>query len=99
MRCKTIGTLSTGTTNASNKSYWRTIPEYGVSSVNEKIYDGYGNELYGGQMFSWIVIGKHSLSLDSMTEEFATAEIGGIPEAGDTIVLDGHRAVSIGGQW
>lgn len=98
VRCKTIGTLATGTTNASNKSYWRTIPEHGVSSVNEKIYDGYGNELYGGQMFSWIVIGKHSLSLDSMTEEFATAEIGGIPEAGDTIVLDGHRAVSIGGQ-
>ena len=98
VRCKTIGTLATGTTNASNKSYWRTIPEHGVSSVNEKIYNGYGNELYGGQMFSWIVIGKHSLSLDSMTEEFATAEIGGIPEAGDTIVLDGHRAVFVGGQ-
>ena len=98
VRCRTIGTLATGTMNASNKSYWRTIPAYGVSSVNEKIYDGYGNELYGGQMFSWIVIGKHSLSLDSMTEEFATAEIGGIPEAGDTIVLDGHRAVFVGGQ-
>lgn len=98
VRCKTIGTLATGTTNASNKSYWRTIPEHGVSSENEKIYDEYDNELYGGQMFSWIVIGKHSLSLDSMTEEFATAEIGGIPEAGDTIVLDGHRAVFVGGQ-
>lgn len=99
VRCRTIGTLATGTMNASNKSYWRTIPEHGVSSVNEKVYDGYGNELYGGQMFSWIVIGKHSLVLDSMTEELASAEIGGIPEAGDTIVLDGHRAVSIGGQW
>lgn len=99
VRSRTIGTLATGTMNASNKSYWRTIPEHGVSSVNEKIYDGYGNELYGGQMFSWIVIGKHSLVLDSITEEFASAEIGGIPEAGDTIVLDGHRAVSIGGQW
>lgn len=98
VRCKTIGTLATGTTNASNKSYWRTIPEHGVSSVNEKIYDKFGNELYGGQMFSWIVIGKHSLSLDSMTEELATAEIGGIPEAGDTIVLDGHIAVYVGGQ-
>lgn len=98
VRCKTIGTLATGTTNASNKSYWRTIPEHGVSSVNEKIYDKFGNELYGGQMFSWIVIGKHSLSLDSLTEELATAETGGIPEAGDTIVLDGHRAVFIGGQ-
>ena len=98
VRCKTIGTLATGTMNASNKSYWRTIPTNGVSQRNEKIYDGYGNELYGGQMFSWIVIGKHSLSLDSLTEELATAETGGIPEAGDTIVLDGHRAVSIGGQ-
>lgn len=98
VRCKTIGTLATGTMNASNKSYWRTIPTNGVSRVNEKIYDGYGNELYGGQMFSWIVIGKHSLSLDSLTEELATADTGGIPEAGDTIVLDGHRAVSIGGQ-
>lgn len=98
VRCKTIGTLATGTMNASNKSYWRTIPTHGVSNVNEKIYDGYGNELYGGQMFSWIVIGKHSLSLDSLTEELATAETGGIPEAGDTIVLDGHRAVFIGGQ-
>lgn len=98
VRCKTIGTLATGTMNASNKSYWRTIPTYGVSNVNEKIYDGYGNELYGGQMFSWIVIGKHSLSLDSLTEELAPEETGGIPEAGDTIVLDGHRAVSIGGQ-
>lgn len=99
VRCKTIGTLATGTTNASNKSYWRTIPEHGVSSVNEKIYDGYGNELYGGQMFSWIVIGKHSTTFDGDDESSASAETGGIPEAGDTIVLDGHRAVSIGGQW
>ena len=90
VRCKTIGTLATGTANASNKSYWRTIPEHGVSSVNEKIYDGYGNELYGGQMFSWIVIGKHSLSLDSMTEEFATAEIGGIPDRKSTRLNSSH---------
>ena len=91
VRCKTIGTLATGTTNASNKSYWRTIPEHGVSSVNEKIYDGYGNELYGGQMFSWIVIGKHSIALDGVKESSASSEISGIPEAGDTIVLDGSR--------
>lgn len=91
VRCKTIGTLATGTTNASNKSYWRTIPAYGVSSENEKIYDGYGNELYGGQMFSWIVIGKHSIALDGVKESSASSEIAGIPEAGDTIVLDGSR--------
>lgn len=91
VRCKTIGTLATGTMNASNKSYWRTIPEHGVSSVNEKIYDGYGNELYGGQMFSWIVIGKHSMAFDGDDESSASSEIAGIPDAGDTIVLDGSR--------
>lgn len=92
VRCKTIGTLATGTMNASNKSYWRTIPEHGVSSVNEKIYDGYGNELYGGQMFSWIVLGKHSMAFDGGDESSASPEIAGIPEAGDTIVLDGSRS-------
>ena len=92
VRCKTIGTLATGTMNASNKSYWRTIPAYGVSSVNEKIYDGYGNELYGGQMFSWIVLGKHSMVFDGGDESSASAEIAGVPEAGDTIVLDGSRS-------
>ena len=92
VRCKTIGTLATGTMNASNKSYWRTIPTHGVSSVNEKIYDGYGNELYGGQMFSWIVLGKHSMMFDGGDESSASAEIAGIPEAGDTIVLDGSRS-------
>lgn len=91
VRCKTIGTLATGTMNASNKSYWRTIPEHGVSSVNEKIYDGWGNELYGGQMFSWIVLGKHSMAFDGGDESGALPEIAGIPDAGDTIVLDGSR--------
>lgn len=91
VRCKTIGTLDTGTMNASNKSYWRTIPEHGVSSVNEKIYDECGNELYGGQMFSWIVLGKHSMAFDGGDESSASSEIAGIPEEGDTIVLDGSR--------
>lgn len=91
VRCKTIGTLATGTMNASNKSYWRTIPTNGVSQENEKIYDGFGNELYGGQMFSWIVLGKHSVVFDGGDESSDSAEIAGIPEAGDTIVLDGSR--------
>lgn len=91
VRCKTIGTLATGTMNASNKSYWRTIPTNGVSQENEKIYDGFGNELYGGQMFSWIVLGKHSMAFDGGDESSASPEIAGIPEAGDTIVLDGSR--------
>lgn len=92
VRCKTIGTLATGTMNASNKSYWRTIPANGVSNVNEKIYDGFGNELYGGQMFAWIVLGKHSISFDGCNESDTSAEIASIPEAGDTIVLDGSRS-------
>lgn len=91
VRCRTIGTLATGTMNASNKSYWRTIPEHGVSSVNEKIYDEWGNELHGGQMFSWIVLRKHSMAFDGGDESSASPEIAGIPEAGDTIVLDGSR--------
>lgn len=91
VRCKTIGTLATGTMNASNKSYWRTIPTNGISQENEKIYDGFGNELYGGQMFSWIVLGKHSVVFDGGDESSASPEIAGIPEAGDTIVLDGSR--------
>lgn len=107
VRCKTIGTLATGTTNASNKSYWRTIPEHGVSSENEKIYgtktetylDEAGKEqtreeqveLYDGQAFAWIVVGKHSEGLDGYTEKNAPVEIKGDPAEGDTIVLDGNR--------
>ena len=94
VRCQTIGEIVAGGaySDTSNKSYWRTIPTNGVSQRNEKIYDGYGNELYGGQMFSWIVIGKHSMAFDGGDESSASAEIAGIPEAGDTIVLDGSRS-------
>lgn len=91
-RCQTIGTLATGTMDASNKSYWRTIPAHGVSTENTKIRDERGNELYGGQMFSWIVLGKHSKALDDIDEGDARQDIKGIPEAGDTIVLDGSRS-------
>lgn len=91
VRCETIGTLATGTMDVSNKSYWRTIPANGVSQKNVKIRDEQGNELYGGQMFSWIVIGKHSEALDGVDENNASPELAGIPEAGDTIVLDGSR--------
>lgn len=101
--------------NVSNKSYWRTIPKGGVSTQNEKIYgtktetyiDEDGNEqtrevqveLYDGQAFAWIVIGKHGV-LDGYDDEFgvgydgsnpAPLETRDIPSAGDTIVLDGNR--------
>lgn len=102
--------------DVSNKSYWRTIPKGGVSTQNEKIYgtktetyiDEDGNEqmrvvqveLYDGQAFAWIVIGKHCGDIDGYDDEFsvgyngsnpAPLETRDIPSAGDTIVLDGNR--------
>ena len=108
-RCQTMGEIVSGGTyqNASNKSYWRTIPDGGVSTQNEKIYgtktetyiDEDGNEqtrdvqveLYDGQAFAWIVIGKHSENFDGYTEDSAPDETKDIPAEGDTIVLDGNR--------
>lgn len=116
-RCQTMGEIVAGGTytDASNKSYWRTIPKDGVSTQNEKIYgtktetyiDEDGNEqtrevqveLYDGQAFAWIVIGKHG-GLDGYDDEFgvgykglnpAPLETRDVPSAGDTIVLDGNR--------
>lgn len=109
VRCETMGEIASGGTydDASNKSYWRTIPNDGVSTQNEKIYgtktetyrDEDGNEqtrevqveLYDGQAFAWIVIGKHSEGFDGYTEDNTPAETKDIPAEGDTIVLDGNR--------
>lgn len=94
VRCQTMGRIAAGGSgqgSAANKSYWRTILEHGVSQQNEKIYDQGGHELFGGQRFAWIVIGKHSEQLDDYTEENAPAETRDIPEEGDVIVLDGSR--------
>lgn len=108
-RCQTMGEIAAGGaySDVSNKSYWRTIPNGGVSTQNEKIYgtkketyiDEDGNEqtrdvqveLYDGQAFAWIVIGKHSENFDGYTEDSAPDETKDIPSAGDTIVLDGNR--------
>lgn len=94
VRCQTMGRIAAGGIgqgSAANKSYWRTILEHGVSQQNEKIYDQEDHELFGGQRFAWIVIGKHSEQLDDYTEENAPAETRDIPEEGDVIVLDGSR--------
>lgn len=118
VRCQTMGEIVAGGTykDASNKSYWRTIPNGGVSTQNEKIYgtktetylDEDGNEqtkevqveLYDGQAFAWIVVGKHCDDIDGYDDEFsvgydgtnpAPLETRDIPSAGDTIVLDGNR--------
>lgn len=95
VRCQTMGRIAAGGSgqgSAANKSYWRTILEHGVSQQNEKIYDHkMDHELFGGQRFAWIVIGKHSEQLDEYAEENAPAETRDIPEEGDVIVLDGSR--------
>lgn len=109
-RCRTMGEiiLSGSYENTANRSYWRTIPDGGVSTENEKIYgkkvetytDADGKEqtreteveLYDGQRFGWIVIGKHSAAFDGVTEgDTHTMDLQDIPQAGDTIVLDGNR--------
>lgn len=117
-RCQTMGEIVAGGTysDVSNKSYWRTIPDGGVSTQNEKIYgtktetylDKDGNEqtkdvqveLYDGQAFAWIVVGKHCNDIDGYDDEFsvgyngsnpAPLETRDIPAEGDTIVLDGNR--------
>lgn len=117
-RCQTMGEIAAGGaySDVSNKSYWRTIPNGGVSTQNEKIYgtktetylDEDGNEqtrpvqveLYDGQAFAWIVIGKHCGEIDGYDDEFSVGYDGNnpapletidIPSAGDTIVLDGNR--------
>ena len=117
-RCQTMGEIAAGGaySDVSNKSYWRTIPDGGVSTQNEKIYgtktetyiDEDGNEqtrevqveLYDGQAFAWIIVGKHCRDIDGYDDEFsvgydgsnpAPLETRDIPSAGDTIVLDGNR--------
>lgn len=118
VRCQTMGEIVAGGaySDVSNKSYWRTIPDGGISTQNEKIYgtmtetylDEAGKEqtkkvqveLYGGQSFAWIVVGKHCNDIDGYDDEFsvgyngsnpAPLETRGIPAEGDTIVLDGNR--------
>ena len=92
VRCQSMGNLlGTKYAKATNKSYWRTIPEHGVSGFNEYIYNDYGTPAYNGKMFYWIVLGKHSKDFDGYTEENAPTGTTDIPEAGDSIVLDGSR--------
>ena len=92
VRCQSMGNLlGTRYAKATNKSYWRTIPEHGVSSFNEYIYNDYGTPAYNSKMFYWIVLGKHSKDFDGYTEENAPVGTTDIPEAGDSIVLDGSR--------
>ena len=109
-RCETMGEITSSGSyeNTANRSYWRTIPDGGVSTANEKIYgtkvevytDADGKEqkretqveLYDGQMFAWVILGKHSTAFDGVTEgDASTSELQDVPQAGDTIVQDGNR--------
>ena len=96
-RCQTMGEIAAGGaySDVSNKSYWRTIPNGGVSTQNEKIYgtktetylDEDGNEqtrevqveLYDGQAFAWIVISKHCDDIDGYDDEFSVGYDGTNP--------------------
>ena len=92
VRCQSMGNLLNARyAQATNKSYWRTIVKNGVSAHNEYIYNDYGTPVYNGKMFYWIVLGKHSKDFDGYTEENAPTGTTDIPEAGDSIVLDGSR--------
>lgn len=90
VRCQSIGNLlGENVGQYSNKSYWRTIAD--VSNMNDFIYGDGMVPLYNGKRFYWIVIGKHSKDFDGYTEENAPTGTTDIPEAGDSIVLDGSR--------
>lgn len=93
VRCQSIGNLSSRPINSvTNKSYWRTIPKWGVSEFNETLYDEETNSpIFPNKRFYWIVIGKHTEDIDGYTEENAPTGTTDIPEAGDSIVLDGSR--------
>lgn len=96
-RCQTMGEIAAGGaySDVSNKSYWRTIPDGGVSTQNEKIYgtktetylDEDGNEqtrdvqveLYDGQAFAWIVVCKHCGEIDGYDDEFSVGYDGNNP--------------------
>ena len=92
VRCQSMGNLMNARyAQAANKSYWRTIVKNGVSAFNEYIYNDYGTPAYNGKKFYWIVLGKHTEENDGYTEKNAPAGTNDIPEAGDSIVLDGSR--------
>lgn len=79
-RCQTFDIASGSHEGVGNRNYWRLVT--GVSSTNETITDADGNDLYNGKKFAWVVLSATDC------EDKATNDI---PQAGDVIVLDGHR--------
>lgn len=79
-RCQTFDIASGSHEGVGNRNYWRLVT--GVSSTNETITDADGNDLYNGKKFAWVVLSATDCE-DVQTND--------IPQAGDVIVLDGHR--------
>lgn len=74
-RCQTFGLADK---QKPTRSWWRLVTA--VSEENVVLTDESGNELYDGKKFAWIEIAKDNCELGS-----------DVPEAGDSIVLDGNQ--------
>lgn len=74
-RCQTFGLADK---QKPTRSWWRLVTA--VSEENVMLTDESGNVLYDGKKFAWIEIAKDNCELGS-----------DVPEAGDTIVLDGNQ--------
>ena len=74
-RCQTFGLADK---QKPTRSWWRLVTA--VSEENVVLTDEVGNVLYDGKKFAWIEIAKDNCELGS-----------DVPEAGDTIVLDGNQ--------
>ena len=79
-RCQTFNVASGSYEGVGNRNYWRLVE--GVSSENVTIGDEDGNDLYNGKKFAWVILSATDCE-DAQTND--------IPQAGDVIVLDGHR--------
>ena len=79
-RCQTFNVAAGNYEGVGNRSYWRLVE--GVSGENVTITDDEGNDLYNGKKFAWVVLSATDCE-DVQTND--------IPQAGDVIVLDGHR--------
>ena len=74
-RCQTFGLADK---QKPTRSWWRLVTA--VSEENVTLTDESGNVLYDGKKFAWIEIAKDNCELGS-----------DVPEAGDSIVLDGNQ--------
>lgn len=79
-RCQTFDIASGSYAGVGNRSYWRLVTSLSVR--NKSITDADGNDLYNGKKFAWVVLSATDCE-DVQTND--------IPQAGDVIVLDGHR--------